>query len=165
MYSATFTRATSGGREFNAEWRTERADFKVNCAGGDCNAGWMNDLDHAAEGVFVTAAANGHEVKLPSRESPADIGLWSSFTTVSRCLAARECVRVAPAETLPHSYLLRKGPGHRGGCRGPSPSNGDTTRPEACEHGEIVRPDGDEVDDLASSPSPHPSPSLSRWTR
>ena len=64
------------GRGFNAEWRTERADFKVNCACGECNAGWMNDLDHAAEGVFVTAAAKGHEVKLPSLADKLTTARW-----------------------------------------------------------------------------------------
>jgi hypothetical protein len=64
------------GREFDAEWRTERADFKVNCACDRCNAGWMNDLDHAAESIFVTAAAKGHEIKLASLDDKFTLARW-----------------------------------------------------------------------------------------
>jgi hypothetical protein len=64
------------GSEFEKEWRTERASFKVNCACGRCNAGWMNDLDLAAEDMFVTAAAKGRSAKLLRPSDKRTVARW-----------------------------------------------------------------------------------------
>ena len=63
-------------REFTAEWSQMEADFKVKCACRDCNAGWMNRLDHAAEDVFLTRAAIGLEVRVGKSADKATIALW-----------------------------------------------------------------------------------------
>jgi hypothetical protein len=64
------------GDEFEREWLKDRADFKVNCACNGCNSVWMNDLDHAAEDVFVTAAAKGGSVKLTSPSDKLTVARW-----------------------------------------------------------------------------------------
>ena len=64
------------GDEFGTEWLKERADFKVKCACNGCNSGWMNDLDHAAEDVFVTDAVKGRSAKLTSPSDKLTVARW-----------------------------------------------------------------------------------------
>ena len=70
------------GDQFESEWLTERADFKVKCACSRCNSGWMNDLDRAAEDVFATDAARGRTVKLTSPSEKATFARWCVLVAI-----------------------------------------------------------------------------------
>jgi hypothetical protein len=64
------------GHEFDAEWRNERADFKVNCVCARCNDGWMERLDVEAEDIFLTRAVMGVSAKITSPTEKRTVARW-----------------------------------------------------------------------------------------
>lgn len=69
-------------------------DEKVKSACGACNAGWMNDLDHAAEDLFLTNAALGYPVKMSSPTDKHTLARWCALIGV--LLDQRSNVPVLP---------------------------------------------------------------------
>lgn len=67
---------------FDATWSRPSADFKVKSACTACNSGWMNDLDHAAEELFVTHAATGYPARLDRMADKATVARWCSLVSV-----------------------------------------------------------------------------------
>jgi hypothetical protein len=65
-----------GTHGFDKHWTRNEPDIKVNCACSSCNSGWMNQLDHAAEELFLTASATGHAVKLGLHRDKQTLALW-----------------------------------------------------------------------------------------
>jgi hypothetical protein len=60
-------------------WTADVADIKVNAACSRCNGGWMNDLDHAAEDLFLTKAALGFDARLALMSEKETIARWLSL--------------------------------------------------------------------------------------
>jgi hypothetical protein len=57
-------------------WIKDSMDLKVNVACKDCNSGWMDRLDHAAEDAFLTHAALGFDVKISSMADQKMLARW-----------------------------------------------------------------------------------------
>jgi hypothetical protein len=67
---------------FDRSWSKDEADIKVGCACADCNGGWMDRLDHAAEEIFATAAATGHPAKIATLADQLTVARWCALIAV-----------------------------------------------------------------------------------
>lgn len=68
-----------GSDGFARSWNKDEADIKVNCACDQCNSGWMDELDHAAEDLFLTVAATGHSARLGKLSDQATVARWCAL--------------------------------------------------------------------------------------
>jgi len=66
----------------NVEWPSWGADIKVKDVCRTCNSDWMNKLDLAAEDIFATRAAMGHDVKLVATADKTTVARWCSLIAV-----------------------------------------------------------------------------------
>ena len=67
---------------FDRSWSKGEADIKVRCACEGCNSGWMDQLDHASEDIFATAAATGHPAKIASITDQLTVARWCALIAV-----------------------------------------------------------------------------------
>jgi len=67
---------------FDRSWSKNEADIKDGCACESCNGGWMDQLDHAAEDIFATAAASGHLAKIASVADQLTVARWCALIAV-----------------------------------------------------------------------------------
>jgi hypothetical protein len=75
-----YQRRGEGG--FDRSWRKDEADIKVGCACENCNGGWMDQLDHAAEDIFSTAAATGYPAKIATIADQLTIARWCALIAI-----------------------------------------------------------------------------------
>lgn len=64
------------------EWIKDAIDLKVKAACNDCNSGWMERLDLAAEEAFLTHAVLGFDVKLALMSERTTLARWCALITV-----------------------------------------------------------------------------------
>jgi hypothetical protein len=76
-YRHRHVRRGEGGHE--KTWSKDEADIKVRCVCETCNGGWMDQLDHAAEDLFLTQAATGFDVRLERESDKAVLARWCSL--------------------------------------------------------------------------------------
>jgi integrase len=69
--------------EKQVNWPSRGPDIKVRRAVcRECNSGWMNELDHAAEAVFATRAAMGVPVQLVAKADKTTVARWCSLVAI-----------------------------------------------------------------------------------
>jgi hypothetical protein len=74
-------RTEPGAEPHDKSWPAKQADVQVKAVCARCNDGWMDKLDHAAEDMFATAAAQGRDAVVAS--------------PIDRCTLARWCTLIA----------------------------------------------------------------------
>lgn len=94
-----------GSLGFDRSWSKDEADVKVGCACSVCNNGWMDELDHAAEDLFATAAATGLPAKISSQADQLTVARWCVLVA----LLTDQVQETPVVEPLAHETLAQGG--------------------------------------------------------
>jgi hypothetical protein len=94
---------------FDKEWWAPTTAFAPYAACPKCNGGWMNDLDHAAEKLFLTAAALGRPTGSLDPLGRQVVAHWASVVA-----ALFDQCQNPPRLTADHHRTIHRGSPPRG---------------------------------------------------